>query len=78
MIVNASGGPVANATVTVQFTEASNETKPGVTNASGVVTITTVNTAANPAKTTGCVSNVTHPSLTYTHAANVKTGDKSY
>jgi hypothetical protein len=51
----------------------STKRKPASPTPGGVVTITTVNTAANPAKTTGCVSNVTHPSLTYNPAANVKT-----
>lgn len=77
-IVDSSGSPVANATVTVQFSQSISETKSGVTNASGNVTLLTTGTAANPAKTTGCVTNVSHATLTYNAAANVKTCDNSY
>ena len=73
-----AGDPVANATVTGQFTGNYNETRSGVTNSSGVAVIDTA--TAIKLKTihfTFCVTNVTHATLTYDPNANVETC-KSY
>lgn len=68
------GVPVAGATVTVSFTGSHNQAVTATTNASGVATLTTSVTSTAPAFTV-CVTNVTHPTLTYAPAANVETCD---
>lgn len=71
-----NGGPVANATVTGQFTGNYNETRSGVTNSSGVAVIDTVTALKLKTVTfTFCVTNVTHATLTYDSGANVETCD---
>jgi hypothetical protein len=71
-----NGDPVANATVTGQFTGDYNETRSAVTNSSGVAVIDTVATIkAKTVHFTFCVTNVTHATLTYNASANVETCD---
>lgn len=68
------GNPVANATVTGNFSGTFNETgRTGVTGANGVVTITTNGKAKGNPSVTFCVSNITKSGLTYNPSANVAT-----
>ncbi|MFO7962810.1 MAG: MopE-related protein [Desulfobacterales bacterium] len=77
-IVDSAGQPVGNATVTVSFTGAIVETRSGVTDGGGQVTIQTQNQTKQPAKTRGCVDGVTHASYTYQPEDNVITCDNSW
>jgi endoglucanase len=72
------GNPVANATVTGNFSGSFNESgRTGVTGANGVATITTNGkTGGNPV-VTFCVSNITKNGLTYNASANVVTCDSN-
>jgi hypothetical protein len=75
-IVNNLGNPVANATVTGNFTGTFNEaSKSAVTNASGVATLQTSGTAKGTVSVTFTVTGVTATGLTYNPAANVETSD---
>ena len=59
--------------VTGSFTGSYNETASGVSNASGVATLTTAGTNRGNISFTFCVSNVTHAELTYASGQNVVT-----
>jgi beta-glucanase (GH16 family) len=74
VIRNESGGVVAGATVTAAFSGSHNQTVSATTDANGTATVTTTVTSNAPAFTV-CVTNVTHPTLTYDSAANVETCD---
>jgi xyloglucan-specific exo-beta-1,4-glucanase len=67
------GGLVPDATVTGTFTGSFNETASGVTNASGVATLTTAGTNRGNISFTFCVTNITHAELTYNSSQNVVT-----
>lgn len=68
-----AGNPVPNATVTGTFSGSFSETKSGVTNSSGVATLTTTAKAKGTVTVNFCVSGVTHSGLNYDPAANVVT-----
>jgi endoglucanase len=70
------GNPVAGATVTGNFTGTFNESgRTGVTNSSGVATITTNGKSGGTPSVTFCVTNITASGLTYNSSANVLTCD---
>lgn len=69
-----NGAVVAGASVTGSFTGSHNETVTATTNSSGTAVLTTSSTSSTAAFTI-CVTNVTHPTLTYNSAANVETCD---
>jgi endoglucanase len=72
------GNPVANATVTGNFTGTFNESgRTGVTGANGVATITTNGKTGGNPSVTFCVSNITKSGLAYTPSANVLTCDNN-
>lgn len=72
------GNPVANATVTGNFSGTFNETgRTAVTGANGVATITTNGKSGGSPSVTFCVSNITKSGLTYTASANVVTCDSN-
>ena len=65
------GSPVANATITGNFSGTINETgRTGVTAADGVAIIDTLGTASGNVTVNFCVSNISHATLTYDPAAN--------
>jgi len=66
------GAPVANATVTGSFTGDFNETQDGVTDANGVVVLTTSSKASSPSFTF-TVDDITHATLPYDSNDNVIT-----
>ncbi|HEY0946912.1 MAG TPA: cellulase family glycosylhydrolase [Opitutaceae bacterium] len=77
-VVDDCGNPVANATVTGAFSGTYNETgRTGVTNASGVATITTNGKSGGTPSVTFCVTAIAHASLVYDAAANVETCDSN-
>lgn len=77
-VVNNCGSPVANATVTGDFTgKISQSGVSAVTNSSGVAVLQTTDSAKGTVTVTFCVTNVTHASLTYNSAANVETCDSN-
>lgn len=76
-VVDAQGAPVSGALVTVAFTGAIVETRSGTTDVNGVVTILTNGSAGNPAKTTACVDDINHSSLTYNPENNVADCDNT-
>lgn len=70
------GNPVANATVTGNFSGTFNENnRTGVTGSNGTVTITTNGKTGGNPSVTFCVSNITKSGLTYNPSANVVTCD---
>lgn len=72
------GNPVANATVTGNFSGTFNESnRTGVTGANGVVTISTNGKTGGNPSVTFCVSNITKSGLTYNPSANVVTCDNN-
>jgi hypothetical protein len=71
------GNPVANATVSGTFTGSINQSLSATTNASGVATLITSNTAGGTVSVSFCVTNVTHAGLSYNSAANVETCDSN-
>jgi len=71
------GNPVANATVTGNFTGTFSESgRTGVTGANGVATITT-NGKGRTVSATFCVTNIAKSGLTYNASANVVTCDSN-
>jgi hypothetical protein len=67
------GNPVTSATVTGSFAGSYNETASGVSNASGVATLTTAGTNRGNISFSFCVTNITHAELTYNSSQNVVT-----
>jgi len=72
-VLNQSGAPVANATVTGFFNAPDTKSKTGVTNASGIATIESKSTPKPPGDWCFEVTNVTHASYPYDPASNVVT-----
>jgi beta-glucanase (GH16 family) len=71
-IVDNTGAPVANATVTGTFSGSHNQTVSATTGSNGSATLTTTVTSSTVAFTC-CVNSVTHSTLTYDSTANVVT-----
>ncbi|MEQ8238712.1 MAG: Ig-like domain-containing protein [Cyclobacteriaceae bacterium] len=68
-----NGNPVANATVSGDFSGDYNEAGSAVTGANGIATITTTGTAKGAVNFNFCVSAITHATLTYSSMNNVVT-----
>ena len=70
-VVDANGDPVAGATVSGDFSGTFSEAVSGTTDASGSVSFQTSATASGGVSVNFCVSNVSHPSLTWSDAPPV-------
>ena len=74
VIVDETGAPVADASVTATFSGSHNETVSASTDSSGVANLTTSARSRNAAFEV-CIDNVTKSGLAYDAAANVETCD---